>query len=81
MSGSSGPCGRAGVREYWMVDPDFNVLTIVRRAADGSFPMASRLADRARDVRTTPPAGLLVAPRRSVRVIAGRLDTEFATSA
>jgi Uma2 family endonuclease len=29
---------RGGVREYWIVDPEENIFTIHRRAADGSFP-------------------------------------------
>jgi len=31
---------REGVREYWMVDPDRNRVTVHRRALDGSFPLA-----------------------------------------
>lgn len=34
---------RQGVREYWMVDPDHNQVTVYRRVEDGSFPMAATL--------------------------------------
>jgi Uma2 family endonuclease len=34
---------REGVREYWMVDPDRNRVIVHRRAADGSFPLATTL--------------------------------------
>jgi len=34
---------REGVREYWIVDPIKNTVTIHRRAADGSFPVALTL--------------------------------------
>lgn len=45
---------RGGVREYWLVDPDSAALTIFRRGADASFPMASRPARHTDDVLTTP---------------------------
>jgi Uma2 family endonuclease len=32
---------RQGVREYWIVDPVKNTVTVHRRAAGGSFPIAS----------------------------------------
>jgi Uma2 family endonuclease len=34
---------REGVREYWLVDPVKNTVTVHRRAADGSFPIVSTL--------------------------------------
>jgi len=43
---------RGGVREYWIVDPDFNVVTVFRRQADGSFPRIAELSQAA--VLTTP---------------------------
>ena len=43
---------RGGVREYWMVDPDFNVVTVFRRQADGSFPLVANLAHA--EALTTP---------------------------
>lgn len=45
---------RTGVREYWLVDPDANVVTIHRRASDGSFPQAARLTAQALDTLETP---------------------------
>lgn len=38
---------RQGVREYWMVDPDRNCVTICRRSLDGSFPVAVALGQSA----------------------------------
>ena len=43
---------RGGVREYWLVDPDGNTVTVVRRALDGSFPTAARFSADA--ALTTP---------------------------
>jgi len=43
---------REGVREYWMVDPDRNQVIVLRRAADGSFPLAATLD--ANETLTTP---------------------------
>jgi Uma2 family endonuclease len=34
---------REGVREYWIIDPIRNTVTIHRRADDGSFPVAATL--------------------------------------
>jgi Uma2 family endonuclease len=44
---------RAGVREYWIVDPTLNTVTIHRRAADGSFHKVQSLPDDAHAL-TTP---------------------------
>jgi len=43
---------RGGVREYWIVDPEDNIVTIHRRAADGSFPKVQSLPGDARTIVT-----------------------------
>ena len=43
---------RGGVREYWIVDPDTNRISVHRRAEDRSFPNVVTL-DRAQTI-TTP---------------------------
>jgi Uma2 family endonuclease len=45
---------RSGVREYWLVDPEQEVVTIHRRALDGSFPQTGRLTAKALDTLDTP---------------------------
>ena len=45
---------RTGVREYWLVDPLRNRITVYRRAAGGSFPKVAELAAADRAVLTTP---------------------------
>lgn len=45
---------RMGVREYWLVDPEQNGVTIYRRAADGSFPLVSKLSAEQHDTLETP---------------------------
>lgn len=45
---------RTGVREYWLVDPDLGVVTIHRRAADGSFPVFASLFREGHDTLETP---------------------------
>lgn len=44
---------RAGVREYWIVDPELESIKIHRRTAD-TFPRAAELSREAGDVLTTP---------------------------
>ena len=45
---------RAGVPEYWLVDPDLNAVTVYRRATDGAFPAAAALTASAQDSLETP---------------------------
>jgi Uma2 family endonuclease len=45
---------RSGVREYWLVDPDLDSVTIYRRAGDGSFPRVAELTKAALDTLETP---------------------------
>ncbi len=45
---------RTGVREYWLVDPEHAVVTIHRRAADGSFPRVANLSAEAPGTLETP---------------------------
>mgnify|MGYP002629228980 CR=1 len=43
---------RSGVQEYWMVDPDKDVVVVHRRDADGGFPRLDELG--AGEMVTTP---------------------------
>ena len=45
---------RVGVREYWLVNPDTNVVTVHRRADGGQFGAARPLAAAQGEVLTTP---------------------------
>jgi Uma2 family endonuclease len=45
---------RAGVREYWLVDPDACAVTIYRREGDGSFAPAVRVCQDENEALTTP---------------------------
>jgi Uma2 family endonuclease len=46
---------RGGVREYWLVDPEVDVVRVFRRTADGSsLPRETELSREAHDVLTTP---------------------------
>lgn len=45
---------REGVREYWVVDPEGNSVAVYRRAADGSFPLATTLEASNAETLTTP---------------------------
>jgi len=52
---------RAGVSEYWVVDPDTDVVRIYRRAVEG-FDRAIELSREAGDVLTTPLLPALAMP-------------------
>jgi Uma2 family endonuclease len=45
---------REGVREYWLVDPELDLVTVFRRKPDGSFPQDAALTREARGVLTSP---------------------------
>ncbi len=45
---------RAGAREYWMIDPDANTVTVFRRTPEGEFPIIATLQATAGDTLTTP---------------------------
>jgi Uma2 family endonuclease len=52
---------REGVREYWLIDPELNLVEVFRREADGSFPRESQLRREAHHVLSTPlMAGLAI---------------------
>ncbi len=45
---------RTGVREYWLVDPELDLVKVFRRAADGSFPRVAELTAESDDTLATP---------------------------
>jgi Uma2 family endonuclease len=45
---------RAGVGEYWMLDPDRSVVLVCRRDADGHLTDASEFSEAGRGTLTTP---------------------------
>jgi Uma2 family endonuclease len=45
---------RGGVREYWLVDPELDLVKVFRRQSDGSFPRVAELSREQRDGLTTP---------------------------
>jgi Uma2 family endonuclease len=44
---------RSGVSEYWVVDPDIDVVRVYRRAGDEGFGRPTELSREAGDVLTT----------------------------
>jgi len=55
---------RGGVREYWLVDPQHDRVTVWRRQPDGDFPRAAELSSEEHDVLTTP-----LLPELKIRLI------------
>ena len=45
---------RGGTREYWLVDPELDLIKVFRRHADGSFPRVAELTREAHDTLSTP---------------------------
>ena len=45
---------RGGVREYWLVDPELDLVKVFRRQGDGSFPRVAELSREQHDVLATP---------------------------
>lgn len=45
---------RVGVREYWIVAPDIDVVKVYRRGDDGAFPRAAELTRESDDVLQSP---------------------------
>ena len=45
---------RVDVREYWIVDPEIEVVKVYRRAGDGTFPRVAEHSREAGDALTTP---------------------------
>lgn len=45
---------RGGVREYWIVNPELNLIKVFRRSADGSFPRVAERSAEAKDALETP---------------------------
>ncbi len=45
---------RGGVREYWLIDPELDLVKVHRREEDGAFPRVAELTREADDVLTSP---------------------------
>ena len=44
---------RGGVREYWLIDPELDIVKVYRRTADGTFPRVAELSREAEDTLTS----------------------------
>ena len=42
------------MREYWLVDPEIEVVKVYRRQADGAFPRVAELTREAGDALESP---------------------------
>ncbi len=42
------------MREYWLVDPELDVVKVFRREPGGAFPRVAELSGDASDTLTTP---------------------------
>jgi Uma2 family endonuclease len=45
---------RGGVREYWLIDPELDLVKVYRRGDDGGFPRIWELTREAADTLTSP---------------------------
>jgi Uma2 family endonuclease len=45
---------RSGVREYWLIDPELDLIKVYRRTDEGAFPRIAELTAEGHDVLTTP---------------------------
>jgi Uma2 family endonuclease len=45
---------RGGVREYWLIDPELDLVKVYRRHDDGTFPRIAELTREAADTLTSP---------------------------
>jgi Uma2 family endonuclease len=45
---------RTGVREYWLVDPELDLIKVFRRAVDVAFPRVAELTAEAAHTLETP---------------------------
>ena len=45
---------RGGVREYWPIDPELDLVKLYRREEDGTFPRVAELTREADDALTSP---------------------------
>jgi Uma2 family endonuclease len=53
---------RSGVVEYWLVDPELDVVKVYRRASDGTLPRVAELTAETEQSLTTPLLPGLVVP-------------------